>query len=101
MRTGRRSLVYVEKEPGVYRGVEIRIGPVAQDDTGRRFYPVLEGLTEGQRVVTRGNFVIASQLQLAGKPSLFNARGLAPGAIHDHGAHTGATQTGERNGADD
>ncbi len=101
MRTGQRSLVYVETDPGVYRGVEIKIGPVAQDETGRRFYPVLEGLDEGQEVVTRGNFVIDSQMQLAGKPSLFNARGLAPGVSHNHGAHEGATATGERNGADD
>lgn len=85
MRTGQRSLVYVETDAGVYRGVEIKIGPVAQDETGRRFYPVLEGLEEGQKVVTRGNFVIDSQMQLAGKPSLFNARGLGTQAMHRHG----------------
>ena len=85
MRTGQRSLVYVETDAGVYRGVEIKIGPVAQDETGRRLYPVLEGLEEGQKVVTRGNFVIDSQMQLAGKPSLFNARGLGTQAMHRHG----------------
>ncbi len=84
MRTGQRSLVYVETSPGIYRGVEIKIGPVAQDENGRRFYPVLEGLDEGQKVVTRGNFVIDSQMQLAGKPSLFNARGIGAPATHDH-----------------
>ena len=101
MRTGQRSLVYVETAPGVYRGVEIKIGPVAQDEAGRRFYPVLEGIHEGQNVVTRGNFVIDSQMQLAGKPSLFNARGLAPAATHDHAAHAGSAATGDRDEADD
>lgn len=101
MRTGQRSLVYVETSRGVYRGVEIKIGPEARDESGRRFYPVLGGLDEGQKVVTRGNFVIDSQMQLTGKPSLFNARGIAPVAIHDHGTQVGATETGERNEADD
>lgn len=101
MRTGQRSLVFIETDVGVYRGVEVKIGPVAQDESGRRFYPILEGLDEGQKVVTRGNFVIDSQMQLAGKPSLFNARGLAPGAAHDHSAHTDEAPTGERNEADD
>jgi Cu(I)/Ag(I) efflux system membrane fusion protein len=101
MRTGERSLVYIETAPGVYRGVEIETGPAAHDEHGRHFYPILNGLDEGQHVVTRGNFVIDSQMQLAGKPSLFNARGLAPGAMHEHGGHAGSSATGEGDGADD
>jgi len=76
MKTGQRALVYVEDSPGRYRGVEVEVGPMAEDDAGRQFYPVLNGLAEGQPVVTRGNFVIDSQMQIAGKPSLFHARGL-------------------------
>jgi Cu(I)/Ag(I) efflux system membrane fusion protein len=87
MRTGQRDLVYLESSPGLYRGMEIRIGAVAQDDTGRRFYPVLGGLHEGQLVVTRGNFVIDSQMQLAGKTSLFNARGHNPAPTQHEGGH--------------
>ena len=95
MQTGRRSLVYIETAPGVYRGVEVRVGPAAQDETGRRFYPVLDGLSEGQKVVTRGNFVIDSQMQIAGKPSLFNPRGLGPAPSHDHGEHHAPAESGE------
>lgn len=88
LRTGERSLVYVEEEPGVYAGLEVALGPVAQDEGGRPFYPVLGGLQEGQRVVTRGNFAIDSQMQIAGRPSLFNAPepGAAPqpAPSHDH-----------------
>ncbi|UCE60227.1 MAG: efflux RND transporter periplasmic adaptor subunit [Phycisphaerales bacterium] len=101
MRTGRRALVYVETNPGVYRGVEVKIAAAAQDETGRRFYPVSEGIHEGQNVVTRGNFVIDSQMQLAGKPSLFNARGLAPAAMHDYGVHSGGAAIGKGREADD
>jgi len=95
MRTGQRALVYIETEPGAYRGLEVRVGPVAQDENGRRFYPVLDGLTEGQQVVTRGNFVIDSQMQIAGKPSLFNARGLGSAPSHDHGDEAGKHNGGK------
>lgn len=96
MQTGKRALVYVESRPAVYYGAEVQLGPLAHDDAGRQYYPILAGLTEGQRVVTRGNFVIDSQMQIAGKPSLFRARGLgappghehhAPDAVHDHDPH--------------
>jgi multidrug efflux pump subunit AcrA (membrane-fusion protein)/YHS domain-containing protein len=75
LQTGERSLAYVEVEPGTYRGVEVKLGPPARDEDGREYYPVLDGLEEGQRVVTRGNFAIDSQMQLAGKPSLFQPAG--------------------------
>ncbi len=77
MQTGERALVYVETAPGTYRGVEVTVGPLARSDDGREFYPILSGLRGGEEVVTRGNFAIDSQMQLAGKPSLFTARGLA------------------------
>ena len=101
MRTGQRSLVYIETDPGAYRGVETRVGPVAQDENGRRFYPVLDGLTEGQHVVTRGNFVIDSQMQIAGKPSLFNARGLGSTPTPHHGEHRAPANAGKGHRADD
>jgi Cu(I)/Ag(I) efflux system membrane fusion protein len=87
MQTGERALVYVEVMPGTYRGVEVHVGPIAQDEAGREFFPVLSGLSEGEAIVVRGNFAIDSQMQLAGKPSLFNARGwdtTPPHGTHDH-----------------
>ena len=73
LQTGERALVYVEKSPGVYRGVGVCVGPMAQDDRGEEFYTILAGLSEEQHVVTRGNFAIDSQMQIVGKPSLFGA----------------------------
>jgi YHS domain-containing protein len=91
LQTGERALVYVETEPGTYRATEVRIGPLAQGESDRVFYPILAGLNEGQKVVTRGNFVIDSQMHIAGKRSLLNAGG-APSPAHDHGAHGGSME---------
>jgi len=67
--TGKRKVVYVEKQPGVYEAREVALGPEALADAGGRgtaHYPVRRGLAEGERVVTRGNFLIDSQSQLSG-----------------------------------
>ena len=67
--TGRRKMVYVEIEPGEYVAREVRLGPEATskvEGDEEVFYPVVSGLSEGERVVTRGNFLIDSQTQLTG-----------------------------------
>lgn len=81
--TGRRRLVYVEQQPGEYRLVEPKLGPRAGD-----FYPLLGGLVAGDRVVLRGNFLLDSQFQISGKPSLLYPEGIrGGGAAHvGHGA---------------
>ena len=79
--TGTRQLVYVERKPGVYHPVQPRLGPRAGE-----YYPVIEGLKPGERVVTRGNFLIDSQFQIAGKPSLLYPEGLTGGAS-GHAGH--------------
>jgi hypothetical protein len=45
---------------------------------------VLSGLAPGERVVTRGNFLIDSQFQITGQPSLFYPGGLHAPTSHDH-----------------
>ncbi|MGQ0553382.1 MAG: efflux RND transporter periplasmic adaptor subunit [Planctomycetota bacterium] len=81
--TGTRQIVWVEREPGRYEAASVRLGPRAGDD-----YPVLEGLTEGDRVVVRGAFLLDSQAQIEGKPCLLFPEGLdfGAGAV---GARTG------------
>lgn len=81
LQTGERSLVYVETRPGTYVAAEVEVGPLAEDDEGREFYPILSGIDAGTRVVIRGNFAIDSQMQIAGKPSLFNQK--QPMPMHD------------------
>jgi Cu(I)/Ag(I) efflux system membrane fusion protein len=57
--TGGRKIVYVEAEPGVYEGREVVLGP----RVGDRF-PVLEGLAPGDRVATKGAFLIDAESRL-------------------------------------
>lgn len=67
--TGKRKMVYVEKEQGVYEAREVVLGPEGYVEIGDRpvaHYPVKKGLMEGEKVVTKGNFLIDSQSQLSG-----------------------------------
>lgn len=77
--SGVRKLVYVEKSAGQFVPVEIVTGPRTDDS-----YPVLSGLSEGDKVVTRGSFLLDSQFQIRGLPSLFYKEGQAPSG-HQHG----------------
>ncbi len=110
--TGKRSLIYVEwwaeREPDgsirhdhagnakklaqpQYQGFEVHLGPLCSafhrmdDGTLHKlgdYYPVLEGLPTGVRIVTNGQFLIDSQQELAGKPSLFRPQGGSEGGAH-------------------
>ena len=79
--SGIRKIAYVERAPGEYVPAALKLGFRAGD-----FYPVLDGLKEGDRVAVRGNFLLDSQFQISGLPSLFYEHGQAPAAGHQHGA---------------
>jgi multidrug efflux pump subunit AcrA (membrane-fusion protein) len=79
--SGTRRIVYVEKARGLFEPRELTLGPRAG-----AYYPVLSGVAAGERVVTRGNFLIDSQFQVTGHPSLFYPGGLHATMGHDHGA---------------
>ncbi len=91
--TGRRQLVYIEDQPGHYRLVEPKLGLRAGE-----YFPVLAGLEEGQRVVSRGNFLLDSQFQITGKMSLLYPEGAA-GATTGHAGHGAAAPTASGAGA--
>jgi Cu(I)/Ag(I) efflux system membrane fusion protein len=78
--SGVRKLAYIERAPGEYVPAALKLGPRAGD-----FYPVMEGVKDGDRVAVRGNFLLDSQFQISGLPSLFYEHGQAPGAGHQHG----------------
>lgn len=66
--TGKRAIVYVELEgtdQPTFRGREVLLGPRAGD-----YYLVRGGLSEGERVVMRGNFKIDSALQIQAQRSM-------------------------------
>jgi RND family efflux transporter MFP subunit len=80
--TGSRSLVYVEKEKGIYTPMEVTVGTEAVaviNGQKRRFFAVKSGLTDGIRVVSQANFLIDSQSQITGQ-----AEAIYSGAIEKH-----------------
>jgi Cu(I)/Ag(I) efflux system membrane fusion protein len=64
---GGNSIVYVETEPGRFEIRSVTVGPILRDKI-----VILDGLKAGDMVATAGNFLIDSQMQLAGKPSLID-----------------------------
>jgi Cu(I)/Ag(I) efflux system membrane fusion protein len=64
---GGNSVVYVETEPGRFEIRPVTVGPILRDRI-----VILDGLTENETVATSGNFLIDSQMQLAGKPSVID-----------------------------
>lgn len=64
---GGNSIVYAETEPGRFEIRPVKIGPILRDKI-----VILDGLKAGENVATAGNFLIDSQMQLAGKPSLID-----------------------------
>jgi Cu(I)/Ag(I) efflux system membrane fusion protein len=89
--TGKRAVVYVEmKHAGgetMYLGREVTLGPRAGD-----YYVVLAGLTEGERVVTRGAFKIDAAAQIEAKPSMMAPAGLPTSAPAGPAATAPATK---------
>ena len=70
--TGKRAVVYVQKpntEKPTFQGREVVLGPKAGD-----YYLVRAGLSEGEIIVTKGNFKIDSALQIQAKPSMMNPK---------------------------
>jgi Cu(I)/Ag(I) efflux system membrane fusion protein len=80
--TGRRAIVYVEVEGqdrAAYAPRTVRLGPRLGS-----FYPVVAGLSEGERVVSRGAFAVDADLQIHGGPSMMGAPDdTEPGAFDD------------------
>jgi multidrug efflux pump subunit AcrA (membrane-fusion protein) len=86
--SGTRRIVYIERSRGTFEPREVTLGPRAGG-----YYPVLNGLEVGERVVTRGNFLIDSQFQVTGHPSLLYPGGLHAAPPHQHGATEGPGPT--------
>jgi Cu(I)/Ag(I) efflux system membrane fusion protein len=78
--SGTRQIVYVEKQKGLFEPRQVTLGARAG-----AFYAVRKGVDQGERVVTRGNFLIDSQFQVTGHPSLLYPGGLHASMGHQHG----------------
>lgn len=91
--SGKRKIVYLELERGVFQGREVKLGPRAED-----FYPVISGLSVGDRVAVRGNFLLDSQAQINGVPSLFYPQGVSGIVAHQHTAPSKPTPDSNHTG---
>ncbi|WP_452600752.1 efflux RND transporter periplasmic adaptor subunit [Pontimicrobium sp. MEBiC06410] len=72
MWTGERSVVYVKTKPNesVFEMREVLLGNANGEN-----YTILEGLENGDEVVTNGTFTVDAAAQLQGKKSMMNAEG--------------------------
>jgi len=73
--TGKRAIVYVrdpDAQGASFSAREVRLGARAGND-----YLVLDGLQEGELVVTRGAFAVDSAAQILAKPSMMGVAGEA------------------------
>lgn len=61
IRTGRRTLVMLAQNGGRYRPAEVQVGAEAGGRT-----EIIAGLSEGERIVASGQFLIDSEASLAG-----------------------------------
>jgi Cu(I)/Ag(I) efflux system membrane fusion protein len=64
---GGNSVVYVETAPGRFEIRPVTVGAILPNKV-----VILDGLKAGESVATAGNFLIDSQMQLAGRPSLID-----------------------------
>lgn len=92
--TGRRRVVYRRTNEGAYEIVELELGPRVEglDGAGKRasWFVVLRGLAPGDAVVASGGFLLDSQRQIEGMPSLFFPDGRAGASLRaGHGGHGG------------
>jgi Cu(I)/Ag(I) efflux system membrane fusion protein len=57
--TGSKQIVYVEREPGQFEGVQVELGPRSGG-----FYSVIKGVEAGDRVAAAGSFLIDAETRL-------------------------------------
>ena len=80
--TGKRSIVYVKQsgtDEANFKMREIELGPMLGNS-----YVVLDGLAEGEEIVTEGTFSVDAAAQLAGKPSMMNRETDQPKMKNEH-----------------
>ena len=62
--TGAQKIVYRQTVPGVFEGVRVTLGSKLTGPDGMSFYPVLDGLKLGERIITTGSFLVDAETRL-------------------------------------
>ena len=70
--TGTQKIVYIEREPGLFEGVAVTLGPFSDG-----YYAVIDGLLPGDRVASAGAFLVDAETRLnpAAASAYFGASG--------------------------
>ena len=94
--TGRRQIVYRKNPDDSFELLDVKIGPrsEATEESGatNSYFPVLRGVHPGDTVVVRGGFMLDSQRQIEGMPSLLYQAGQSAANLHSgHGVATEAS----------
>jgi len=83
--TGLRQLVFMDRGEGAYAPYPVKLGRRSQD-----FVEVLEGITEGDRIVTSANFLLDVESKLTSASSMQAMMGrIGMGDWQMRGAHEG------------
>ncbi len=85
--SGTRTLVFVVRGEGLFEPRAVKLGPKIGS-----YYEVQEGIAEGDRVVTSGNFLIDSESKLMAATSMMGALGM--GGIRMEQAQMGKMDMG-------
>ena len=70
--TGKRSVAWVEKEPGMFEPREVTVGARVGDK-----FQILAGLAAGEKVAASGGYMIDSELQLRGSAGMPGMPGMS------------------------
>ncbi|MBI1900492.1 MAG: efflux RND transporter periplasmic adaptor subunit [Planctomycetia bacterium] len=93
--TGAQKVVYVEREPGLFEGVAVTLGPRSGG-----YYAVIDGLLPGDRVAAAGAFLVDAETRLnpAAAAAYFGASGgpesAGPSATRGTTSGSGSTPGG-------
>lgn len=94
--TGRRQITYRLTKDGAYELIELKLGPRVQatEEAGRRreYFVLLDGLSEGDKVVVQSGFLLDSQRQIEGMSSLLYPTGQSA-SMSGHAGHGGMPAT--------
>jgi len=71
LNSGTRTLIFIDKGSGIYEPREVKLG----NKIGQ-YYPVLDGLEVGQRIVTSATFLIDSESKLMAATNMMGMLGM-------------------------
>jgi multidrug efflux pump subunit AcrA (membrane-fusion protein) len=92
LRSGEKTTVFVALDGGKFEPRTVTLGPAAENDD----YQILSGLTEGERIVTSGQFMLDSESRL--REAIQKMLGAQKSGAAEHAGHEGHTGAAQATG---